>query len=61
MSQLLTARQAEELSSKRNQDPANWLPCRPTHTLQAHSEAATAAVFHPTFSSLEDYYLLSSL
>jgi platelet-activating factor acetylhydrolase IB subunit alpha len=38
--------------SNRNQDPANWLPSRPTHTLQGHREAVTAVAFHPIFSSL---------
>lgn len=46
--------------SRRNQDPASWLPRSPArHTLQSHREPITCVAFHPVFSSLasgsEDY------
>jgi platelet-activating factor acetylhydrolase IB subunit alpha len=46
--------------SKRNQDPAAWLPRSPArHTLESHREPITCVAFHPIFSSLasgsEDY------
>lgn len=46
--------------SRRNQDPASWLPRSPArHTLQSHREPITCVAFHPIFSSLasgsEDY------
>ncbi|KAI1401283.1 dynein regulator [Hypoxylon fuscum] len=46
--------------SKRNQDPASWLPRSPArHTLQSHRDPITCVAFHPVFSSLasgsEDY------
>ena len=46
--------------SKRNQDPASWLPRSPAkHTLQSHRDPITCVAFHPIFSSLasgsEDY------
>lgn len=46
--------------SKRNVDPASWLPRSPArHTLQSHREPITCVAFHPIFSSLasgsEDY------
>ncbi len=46
--------------SRRNQDPASWLPRSPArHTLQSHRQPITCVAFHPIFSSLasgsEDY------
>jgi platelet-activating factor acetylhydrolase IB subunit alpha len=46
--------------SRRNQDPASWLPRSPArHTLQSHRDPITCVAFHPVFSSLasgsEDY------
>lgn len=46
--------------SRRNQDPATWLPRSPArHTLQSHRDPVTCVAFHPVFSSLasgsEDY------
>ena len=46
--------------SRRNQDPASWLPKAPArHTLRSHREPITCLAFHPIFSSLasgsEDY------
>ncbi|KAK2001698.1 dynein regulator [Colletotrichum falcatum] len=46
--------------SRRNQDPASWLPRSPTrHTLQSHRHPITCVAFHPVFSPLasgsEDY------
>lgn len=46
--------------SRRNQDPATWLPRSPArHTLQSHRDPVTCVAFHPIFSSLasgsEDY------
>lgn len=46
--------------SRRNQDPASWLPRSPArHTLQSHRDPITCVAFHPIFSSLasgsEDY------
>ncbi|KAF3765556.1 nuclear distribution protein pac-1a [Cryphonectria parasitica EP155] len=39
--------------SKRNQDPASWLPKAPArHTLQSHQKAVNCVAFHPVFSSL---------
>lgn len=39
--------------SKRNQDPASWLPRSPArHDLQSHRNAVTSVAFHPIFSSL---------
>lgn len=39
--------------SRRNQDPASWLPKAPArHTLQSHREPITCVAFHPVFSSL---------
>lgn len=40
-------------SSRRNQDPASWLPRAPArHTLQGHRLPVTCVAFHPIFSSL---------
>jgi platelet-activating factor acetylhydrolase IB subunit alpha len=46
--------------SRRNQDPATWLPRSPArHVLQSHRDPITSVAFHPVFSSLasgsEDY------
>jgi platelet-activating factor acetylhydrolase IB subunit alpha len=46
--------------SRRNQDPATWLPRSPArHVLQSHRDPVTSVAFHPVFSSLasgsEDY------
>lgn len=39
--------------SRRNQDPAAWLPRSPArHTLQSHRSPVTCVAFHPIFSSL---------
>ena len=39
--------------SRRNQDPATWLPRSPArHTLQSHRLPITCVAFHPVFSSL---------
>lgn len=39
--------------SRRNQDPASWLPRSPArHTLQSHRLPITCVAFHPIFSSL---------
>lgn len=39
--------------SRKNQDPASWLPRSPArHTLQSHREPVTCVAFHPVFSSL---------
>lgn len=39
--------------SKRNNDPASWLPRSPArYTLQSHREPITCVAFHPVFSSL---------
>ena len=39
--------------SRRNQDPASWLPRSPArHTLQSHRSPVTCVAFHPIFSSL---------
>lgn len=39
--------------SRKNQDPAAWLPRSPArHTLQSHREPVTCVAFHPIFSSL---------
>lgn len=39
--------------SRRNQDPAAWLPRAPArHTLQSHRSPVTCVAFHPVFSSL---------
>ncbi|KAJ8611543.1 hypothetical protein MRB53_037950 [Persea americana] len=39
--------------SKRNQDPASWLPRSPArHTLQSHRAPITCVAFHPIYSSL---------
>lgn len=39
--------------SRRNQDPASWLPKAPArHTLQSHRDPVTCVAFHPVFSSL---------
>ncbi|KAK4998549.1 protein with putative role during mitosis, partial [Elasticomyces elasticus] len=39
--------------SRRNQDPAAWLPRSPArHTLQSHRQPITCVAFHPVFSSL---------
>ena len=39
--------------SRRNQDPASWLPRSPArHTLQSHRHPITCVAFHPVFSSL---------
>jgi platelet-activating factor acetylhydrolase IB subunit alpha len=41
------------LLSRRNQDPASWLPRSPaTLTLQSHRQPVTCVAFHPIFSSL---------
>lgn len=46
--------------SKRNKDPASWLPRHPPrHTLESHRDAINCVAFHPVFSSVatgsEDY------
>ena len=39
--------------SRRNQDPAAWLPRAPArHTMQSHRLPVTCVAFHPIFSSL---------
>ena len=39
--------------SKRNQDPASWLPrSPPRHQLESHQATVNCLAFHPTFSSL---------
>ncbi|KAJ0124802.1 hypothetical protein J7T55_006143 [Diaporthe amygdali] len=39
--------------SRKNQDPASWLPKAPArHTLQSHRSPITCVAFHPVFSSL---------
>lgn len=39
--------------SRKNQDPASWLPKAPArHTLQSHQKPVTCVAFHPVFSSL---------
>ena len=39
--------------SRRNQDPASWLPRAPArHDLQSHRSPVTCVAFHPIFSSL---------
>ena len=39
--------------SRRNVDPASWLPRSPArHTLQSHRSPVTCVAFHPVFSSL---------
>ncbi|KJZ77081.1 Nuclear distribution protein PAC1 [Hirsutella minnesotensis 3608] len=39
--------------SKRNQDPASWLPKLPSrHTLESHRETINCLAFHPRFSSI---------
>ena len=39
--------------SKRNQDPAAWLPRSPArHNLESHREAINCVAFHPIFSSI---------
>ena len=39
--------------SRRNQDPASWLPRAPArHSLQSHRSPVTCVAFHPVFSSL---------
>lgn len=39
--------------SRRNQDPASWLPRSPArHTLQSHRSPVNCVSFHPIFSSL---------
>ncbi|KAI9717128.1 MAG: protein with putative role during mitosis [Candelaria pacifica] len=39
--------------SRRNQDPATWLPRSPArHVLQSHRQPVTCVAFHPIFSSL---------
>ncbi|KZZ97009.1 Dynein regulator [Ascosphaera apis ARSEF 7405] len=39
--------------SRRNTDPASWLPRTPAkHNLQSHREPVTCVAFHPIFSSL---------
>lgn len=39
--------------SRKNQDPASWLPTAPArHTLQSHRSPITCVAFHPVFSSL---------
>ncbi|TKX18226.1 nuclear distribution protein PAC1 [Elsinoe australis] len=39
--------------SRRNQDPAIWLPRSPArHTLQSHRQPVTCIAFHPIFSSI---------
>ncbi|KAI9158572.1 Nuclear distribution protein PAC1 [Paramyrothecium foliicola] len=39
--------------SKRNQDPASWLPRSPSrHTLESHRETINCVAFHPKFSSI---------
>jgi len=46
--------------SRRNQDPANWIPkAPPRYVLESHQKPVTCVAFHPVFSSLasgsEDY------
>jgi hypothetical protein len=39
--------------SKRNQDPASWLPRAPSsHTLESHRNTINCVAFHPVFSSV---------
>lgn len=39
--------------SKRNKDPASWLPKSPArHTLESHRDAINCVAFHPVFSSI---------
>ncbi|KAJ5174328.1 Nuclear distribution protein nudF 1 [Penicillium canariense] len=39
--------------SRRNQDPASWLPRAPArHDLESHRQPVTCVAFHPIFSSL---------
>ncbi|KEY69527.1 hypothetical protein S7711_02062 [Stachybotrys chartarum IBT 7711] len=39
--------------SKRNQDPASWLPrSPPRHSLESHRDTVNCVAFHPVFSSL---------
>lgn len=39
--------------SRRNQDPASWLPKIPArHDLESHREPVTCVAFHPVYSSL---------
>jgi FOG: WD40 repeat len=39
--------------SRRNQDPASWLPrAPPRHDLESHRSPVTCVAFHPIFSSL---------
>lgn len=39
--------------SRRNQDPASWLPkAPPRHTLESHRNAINCVAFHPVFSSI---------
>ncbi|POR37710.1 Nuclear distribution protein PAC1 [Tolypocladium paradoxum] len=39
--------------SRRNQDPASWLPRLPSrHTLESHRETINCIAFHPKFSSI---------
>ncbi|KAJ5231800.1 uncharacterized protein N7469_006388 [Penicillium citrinum] len=39
--------------SRRNQDPASWLPKTPArHELESHRQPVTCVAFHPVFSSL---------
>lgn len=38
--------------SKRNQDPASWLPRSPRHCLESHQATINSVAFHPIFSSI---------
>jgi len=39
--------------SKRNEDPASWLPkAPPRHTLESHRNTINCVAFHPVFSSI---------
>jgi platelet-activating factor acetylhydrolase IB subunit alpha len=39
--------------SRRNQDPASWLPkSPPRHTLESHRDTINCVAFHPIFSSI---------
>ncbi|KAH7320271.1 WD40-repeat-containing domain protein [Stachybotrys elegans] len=39
--------------SKRNQDPASWLPrSPPRHSLESHRDTVNCVAFHPVFSSI---------